>query len=180
MIENLIGLLLVVGMVAGCGGPASSGDAGAGDLAMAGADLLGAGSDMAGGACNSLVNAASVVQQTMVAQPMPSPTMGGTIVPGTYYLTDSKIYQGAPPGTTALQLQATETVSTTTMDTVQYIVGASNSTFSTRSFSTSGTTLTVTFTCGGSGTAMLGYDATATQYTTYNNAAKTVNVWTKM
>jgi hypothetical protein len=135
--------------------------------------------DGGSGACNSLVNAAPVVQQTVVNQPMPSPTNGGTIASGTYYLTDSKIYQGAPPGEVPLQLQITQYISGATVQTTQHIMNSPNSTHDTRTYTVSGTMLTVTFTCGGTGMGNLGYDATPTQYTTYNGVGKTVNVWTR-
>ena len=144
-----------------------------------GSSDLASGADMAPDICAMIANGASVVQQTMVAQTMPTPTMGGTIAPGTYFLTDSKIYQGAPPGTTPVQLKATQLVSAGVIQSVQQIVGSSNSVYSTRTYMTSAMTLTLMSTCGVAGTASLGYDATATQYTTYNDSAKTVNVWTK-
>lgn len=189
-VRSVATTVLVLGFVSGCKAKTStpSNDltiaTQGGDLAVSGndlapADMVGSASnDMAGGNCNALANSAPVVQQTVVAQPMPTASTGGTIQPGTYYLTDSKIYQGAPPGVTPVQIQATQLVSGSTVQTVQHITGSPNSLYSTRTYGTAGTTLTITFTCGGTGTAMLGYDATSTQYTTYNDSAKTVNVWT--
>jgi hypothetical protein len=165
----------------GCGDRSSdkrdsgASDAGTADLAWPQDLALG---DLAtGGACNTLSNAAPVVQQTMVNQPMPTPTIGGTIAPGTYYLTDSRIYQGAPPGVMPTQVQATQLISGSTVQSVQRAMNSANG-YDTRSYSTSGTNLTITLVCGGKGTTTVGYDATATTYTTYNNAAKTVSVWT--
>lgn len=149
------------------------------DLLVAG-DMVGVAIDDGGaGTCNSLVNTAAVVQQTVVNQPMPSPVAGGPIASGMYYLTDSKIYQGAPPGVVPLQLQITQSVSGATVQTVQHIMNSPSSTHDTRTYTTAGTILTVSFTCGGNASGTLGYDATPTQYTTYNNGGKTVNVWTR-
>jgi hypothetical protein len=178
--------LAAILLVSGCGSKSTGGDAAsnepvdmlsASDLSQS--DLLGSTGDLAIDICAMISNTASLVQQTTVAQAMPTPTMGGSIAPGTYYLTDSKIYQGAPPGTTPVQLKATQVVSSAAIQSVQQVVGAANSVYSTRTYATSGTTLNLTSTCGGTGSAMLGYDATPTQYTTYNDTAKTVNVWTK-
>jgi hypothetical protein len=153
------------------------------DLATGGVDLASDGAAMPdlsstpdGGACNGIPNAAPVVQQVTVNQSMPSPTAGGTIMSGTYYLTDSKIYQG---GGAPLQIQATQAIAGNVVQDVTHIGMAPNSTYDTRTYSTSGTTLTVTLTCGGSATFTFGFDATSTQYTTYNNTSKTVNVWSR-
>ena len=131
------------------------------------------------GACNNLVNTAPIVRQTFVNQPAPSPRGGGAIVPGTYYLTDSKIYQGAPPGRGPLELQATQVIAGASMKTVQHVGNSANSIYDTRTYSSSATLLTVTFVCGGKGTQTVGFDATPSQYTTYNSTAKTVNIWTR-
>lgn len=149
------------------------------DMAEAATDLLSAG-DLAGSnQCNfTISNPASVVQQTTVAQPMPTAASGGSIAAGTYYLTDSKIYQGAPAGTTPHQLQVTQIISGSSVQVAQYVVGSANTVYDYRNYSTSGTTLTITFPCG-SGSAMLGFDATPTQYTTYNYTSMVVNVYTK-
>jgi hypothetical protein len=151
---------------------------GAPDMAEAGTDLLSP--DLAGSnQCNfTISNPAAVVQQTMVAQPMPTATSGGSIAAGTYYLTDSKIYQGAPAGTTPHQLQVTQIISGSSVQVAQYVVGSANTVYDYRNYSTSSTTLTITFPCG-SGSAMLGFDATPTQYTTYNYTGMVVNVYTK-
>lgn len=185
----------IVVFSAACGG-SSTDDAGPPDLAspaqttdlLAGTDLGGGEPDMTstdlatpadgGGGCNTLLNAAAAVQQTMINQPMPTPTTGGTIASGTYYLTSSAIYQGAPPGVTPMQLQATQSISGMTVQTVQRLGMAGNDLFDTRTYSTSGTTLSIVVTCGGSGSATAGFDATSTQYKTYNNSTKVVNTWT--
>jgi hypothetical protein len=143
-------------------------------------DLSSPATDLAGAACNTVSNSAAVVQQVKVNQPMPTPMPGGAaIIPGTYYLTSSQIYQGAPAGVVPLQIKATHVIAGSTIQSVQEIVGSGNAAYTTMTFTTSGTTLTVTTTCGGTGTGMLGYDATSTSYTTYNDAGKTVNVWMK-
>jgi hypothetical protein len=170
---------LAVSLACGCssGDQTPPQDAVKADLGSLGGDLS-VGDLAMTGACNSLVNAASLVQQTMVNQPMPSATMGGTIQPGTYHLTDSKIYQGAPPGVVPLKLQVTQLISGSSVQAVQR-TGSSADTYTTSTYNSSGTTLSVTIVCGGAGMGNLGYDATGTQYTTYNDAAKTVNVWTR-
>jgi hypothetical protein len=185
-------VLVVFGLLvtSGCGDhPGSGGDAGvseSNDFATTADDLSLSGTDMApapnggdgGSACNSLVNAAPIVKQTLVNQPMPSPTMGGTIAPGTYYLTESKLYLGA--GMMPRQLQATQSINGTTVQTVQHTSNSPDSVHDTRMYTTAGTTLTITFICGGvTGMTTLGYDATPTQYTTYNNTSRLVNVWTR-
>ena len=150
---------------------------GAADLASV--DLAPGGGDLAADVCAMIGNTAAFVQQAVVAQPMPSPTTGGTIAPGTYYLTDSKIYQGAPPGETPVQLKATQLISATAIQRAQDVAGGSNTVYSTSTYATSGTTLTLTATCGATGTSTIGFDATPTQYTTYSDSAKTVNIWTR-
>lgn len=131
------------------------------------------------GACHNLVNAAPIIQQTIVNQPMPSPTSGGTIMPGIYYLTESKIYQGAPPGVVPLRLQATRLINGNTVQTALGVGGQPSYLHDTRIQSTSGTTLTTMSVCPGSGTTVAGFDATPTQYTIYGNSEKVVNVWTR-
>ena len=166
-------------VLAACGDPHTAGDAGSDaatpDLDQASHDL--AGVDM-NGVCNALANTAPVVQQTMVNSAMPTPTSGGTIQPGTYYLTDSKIYQGAPAGVVPQQLQEVQMIFGSTIQTVSSVAGSADR-HDSRIFTVAGTALTITLSCGGSGSTSIGFDATSTQYTTYIDAAKTVNVWTK-
>jgi len=159
-----------------------SGGAAAGDLAPASNNasaLRNQKNADVSGACNAVVNTAAVIQQTKVNQAMPSPTTGGTIAAGTYYLTDSKIYQGAPSGVVPLHIQATQSITGNNMQTVQHVGNSANSTRDTRSFATAGTSLSISLVCGGSGMGTLGYDVVGNQYITYNGAAKTVSVWTR-
>lgn len=164
----------------GGGGTGGGGGAGGGGGTTGGpADLAMTPTQDGGGDCNSIANAAPVVQQTMVNQPMPSPSMGGVIASGTYYLTDSKIYQGAPPGVVPLQLQITQVISGSNAQTVQRVNNAANSQRDARTYATNGTTLTLTIMCPAAASGTLGYDYIGNQLITYNSAAKTVNVWTK-
>ena len=109
---------------------------------------------------------------------MPAPTSGGTIMPGTYYLTSSTLYQGSTQ-TSLLAVQGTELISATEITRVENINGGADG-YIDYAYTLSGTTLNATVDCAGStATGSEGYDATSTGYTTYVAGSNTVNVWTR-
>ena len=132
------------------------------------------------GACNSLLNGAPPVGQTILAAPMPSPSCGGTIASGTYFLTSSTVYSGG--ATSPATLRATWSISSNVLERAQSLNGGADRRDS-FTISTAGTTLSLTGTCGGSGNGSFGYDfvvgdAGASQLVEYVDLAKVVNVYT--
>jgi hypothetical protein len=131
------------------------------------------------GQCNAVANLAPVVTQTISGAAMPTPS-GGVITPGTYYLTDSTVYAGG--STTPFKLQLTWQLSSTTIARAQSL----NTGLTKRdsfTYTATGTTLSMTGTCGGSGNGNFGYDASigdaaTTTLRIYVPLASTVNTYT--
>jgi hypothetical protein len=161
-----------------CGSPSTSPSdlAVAGDSAVPVLDMVVLSTDLAG-RCNNLNNSAPVIQETMVNQPMPMATVGGTIASGLYYLTASTAYQGAATTVGSRKLQITELVNGATVEIVESVNGAVSD--GNRTFSSSGTTLTDTSTCPGNFTVTFGVDGTSAKYTTYDYGVKVVYEWTR-
>jgi hypothetical protein len=109
-------------------------------------------------ACNMLTNSASVITFSQVNQNPPTP-QGGTIVDGTYAMTDASIYTGpnGPSGPSGMS----QTTIQITGSTIQV---ASNGQPTTRTvtLATSGTSLTATDTCPDSKVTQGSYTATST------------------
>jgi hypothetical protein len=126
------------------------------------------------GACNTLANAAPEITSATTTAAMPAPT-GGTIVDGTYFLTASTVYESTSTGS---KLQETITIAGGTLSSVKR--GVTNPTDRTTwSYSTSGTTVTVTRTCPSSKTQMLGFTAGGATLTTFDTVANISKTYTK-
>jgi hypothetical protein len=163
-------------LAAGCSSSPSdtSGDAGHADSALASETSAGheAGFDapaetatedaeMEAVVCTTLANtAAAVPVQTFAVDP-PTP-LGGTIVDGTYLMTEAAIYTGpdGPSGTNG----TSQTTIQITGSTIQ-IVSAGDPPTRTITLATSGTSFTSTDTCPDTSTVIQGsYTATATTF----------------
>jgi hypothetical protein len=100
--------------------------------------------------CNTVASAAPPVFSTQV--PAPNPTFaGGSIVPGTYWLTAFTTYTGADGGskTTTFTVQGTAVITTTTIQTVEgYGVAPLTLAHYTSTYTTSAT-LSLVPLCGG-------------------------------
>ncbi len=122
----------------------------------------------AGPACNSVTNGATTVSINNVPAAVPAP-MGGTLVDGTYYLTQASVYTGAggASGSTGATLQASTVLSGGTYQYVQNQNGKGDSATS-GTYTTSGTSITVEQTCPlPSAVPYSGYTATSTSFTLY-------------
>lgn len=133
------------GGVGGIGGAAIAGNGG-----MAGGDAGGVGLLQG---CNGLVNTAPLVNKDHT--PGPPPVMaGGTIVSGTYYLTKVVQYNGEILN---MPSQETYVFSNGTFEAITLTGRVSGS------YATSGTNLTLKFTCSGGAPIVMAYTASATQ-----------------
>jgi hypothetical protein len=106
------------GGAAGAGGAAGTSDAGgnSGDASLEGGDASLDRGDAADAACNTLTNSGPVVVVT-TASGQPPPLSGGSIVPGTYYLTALVGYTGVDSGSSLSPGRLTQ-------ETVQISAGA--------------------------------------------------------
>ncbi len=122
------------------------------------------------GACNTLANSGAPVQlMTSGAEP-PSGT-GGTVVNGTYTLTSIVLYDGLQDAGMSPAASLTISISG---DTVQSIASTSGqpAVVETSTFTTSGTSFTLTQTCPGGGNVQTGtFTATATMLTLFTAGA---------
>jgi hypothetical protein len=121
--------------------------------------------------CNSLVNAAPVVEQVNVATAPPTPA-GGPMPSGTYYLTAAKVYTGADGGAgpTGITDQYTAVITGTSFEDVANVVGEGGSGTFGGTVTTSGSSIAITFTCGNSGTSgFTAFDSDGTTFTVYDN-----------
>ena len=125
------------------------------------------GTDTDGGSpCNTVSNDASWVDAMQVAADKPTFT-GGTIVPGTYYLTAITIYTGAggATGPNGAGMKLTSVIGSNTVETVANRNGSdfrANSTWS-----TSGNQFVTTGTCGELGDWSRDYTATSSSVVRY-------------
>ena len=116
-----------------------------------------------GGACNAVVNGASVVGETAAAGAIPPPA-GGTIADGTYYLTKHEIF--APSTPDANSRKRTIVFAGNTVQTHENDTGRAPSQNS-GTYTVSGSNITFTITCPISATVTIPYTATATTFATY-------------
>jgi len=141
--------------------------------------------------CNTIANAAAVVTDQEVAEGNPTMT-GGTITPGTYWLTEVTDYTGLDGGSGPLAffLQATAVFTGSTIESIEGYGSSSTQIVSTDysyTYTTSGTSLQTQFTCGADSnnaffdTGDYPYTATATtitQVTSYISGGAFVYTWT--
>lgn len=167
------------------GGAASAGASGAGRagssgttnvggaLGSAGADSTGsAGANAAGASCNTLVNSAPVIEETVMPGDPPAP-VGGTIVDGTYYETAYLVYNppSSRPTTNPLH-QLTVTIEDSLFQVV-YRDETGAELRATIELTPNGTALGEQQTCRTNAKYMmnqlnvLGYDATPTTFTSH-------------
>jgi hypothetical protein len=164
------------GSSTGVAADGGSADVGSTDSAM-GADQEAAATQDSGASdveagCNNLANTAPSVQEENVSTAPPTPK-GGTIPDGKYFLTAAKVYTGpgGASGPTAVTDQLTDVVSAGTFQYVEAVTGGTGSggVYS-GTIATSGTTLTLTFTCGGTGkSAYSTFDSDGTTVTVYGS-----------
>ncbi len=125
--------------------------------------------------CNALAVSGPVISLDNVASAAPTP-QGGTASPGTYVLTSAKTYTGTggasgPSGSSyraatsndGTHFQYTEELTTASGTRPTQLAGT---------FSTSGTTFTRTNTCPDQTAATLHFDATATEFTFYEQTGQ--------
>ncbi|MGZ3475801.1 MAG: hypothetical protein ACXWUG_17315 [Polyangiales bacterium] len=118
------------------------------------------------GECNALANSAPPITSTSSMATFPSGT-GGTIADGTYFMTAETVY-GSSAGT---MHQETLAIAAGSMQIVK--IGVTTPIDRTTwSYTTAGTTLTMTRTCPSAKTQMLGFTADATTLTTYDATTK--------
>ena len=146
------------------GGGAEGGDGGPGadgapDAAESGVQVGPDASDAApdsSAACNTTVtNTAPVVVSTVLSGPAPT-LAGGSIVPGTYYVTGYQVLPSVDAGSNGIGLgswQETAMIAGTTITEVQATSGSLDGgvgpdQFTTFTFSTSGSSLSLTPACG--------------------------------
>jgi hypothetical protein len=112
-------------------------------------------------ACNALVNGATAVTKTQVAMAPPT-LLGGTVVDGTYFLTDYSIFTG-PQGATG-PMGTVQTTLQITGSTLQ-VVNSDSPPTRTVTLMTSGTGFTAKTSCpSGLGDILGTYTATATSF----------------
>jgi hypothetical protein len=133
----------------GAGGGGGDGGADAGDAGDA-------------GACNTVAQIGNLVDKVSFPTQAPAPA-GGTIVDGTYRLTEFSIYDPAQPGgVTGVQIKATMVISNGTIEDVTF--GAGGEARSNGTYSVSGTQMTTTTTCPlGKGSRTFGFTAAGAQ-----------------
>jgi len=159
---------------AGSGGTTSAGGA----LASAGANAAGAdstgnaGANAAGASCNTLVNSAPEIAETVMAGDAPAP-VGGMITDGTYYETAYLVYDPPSSSPTNILHQATITIEGSRYQAVSRDeTGAEVR--ATIELTPSGSALDMQQTCRTNARYMmnqlnvLGYDATPTTFTIHN------------
>lgn len=143
-----------------------------GALESAGADSAGsAGASAAGASCNTLVNSAPEIAETIMAGDAPAP-VGGTITDGTYYETGFLVYNG-PVSPTNVSHKLTATIEGLLFQSVfRDETGAELR--ATIELTPSGTALGEQQTCRTNAKYMmnqlnvLGYDATPTTFTVHS------------
>ncbi len=118
-----------------------------------------------GGACNTLINGATPLYAMQKSSSAPSP-LGGTVVPGLYYLTAINQYDGKA-GQTGPLTQSTIQITGTNAEFAEQ-VGTALSRGSVM-FSTSGTTFTFNMTCPQITSYATEYTATATALIYYSD-----------
>lgn len=128
-----------------------------------------------GGACNAVVNGASVVGETAGVGAKPAPA-GGTVADGTYYLTKHDVF---PPGNPDNNTRKrTWVFAGNTFRTHDNDTGQTEKQL-TGTYTTSGTNITFTVTCPMSATVTIPYTATATTYDTFSSAGEDIFFHTK-
>lgn len=133
------------------------------------------------GGCSSLGNTAPVVAEQNVASAPPTPA-GGTIADGTYFLTAAKVFTGAggATGPTGVTYQMDSKWAGGAFEYVEAITGGTGAGGKyAGTYATSGTAITITFTCGSTGkSGFTLFDATATSFTIYTPpSGGTANGW---
>lgn len=131
--------------------------------------------------CNSLANDAQAIQSIAVmAIDAPAPT-GGTIPSGTFHLMGITLYAGktGKPSSIPITLQSTVKVGGNIVEQVLDGTTPDGKTIaerSTESFTTSGSEVTFTKTCDGSGSRTATFTATSTELTMFlvNDVGQTV------
>lgn len=184
---SVVAIIALAGWIVGCGGGGgssgggggNSGGGGGGSSGGGGGSSVGGGGGSSGGggggaACNTVSNNAPTVTVNQVAATAPTFT-GGTIVPGTYYVTQASIYTG-PGGATGPTGTEKWTV-VLTSNTGQ--AATSDNVPSNFTWRTSGNQFIMTFTCGASGSQSFSYTATATSSTFILNVDPEVFTYTK-
>ena len=131
--------------------------------------------DEAGG-CNTIDNAATKFTSTKSTAAMPTPA-GGTIVDGTYFETAETAYEASTAGPGG-DHQETNVIAAGKLEVVK--LGVTNPIDRTSwTFTTSGTTLTLTRTCPSAKTQPLGFTASGNTLMVFDSLAKTVKTYTK-
>jgi hypothetical protein len=138
-----------------------------------------------GGACNAMSNTAPTIDDTAVAEAMPTDAAGGMIVEGTYHLTSHSKYVGVggaagPLGSTRQQTVVLKSTGVGTYD-FESVLSKDGGPDDRVNFAAtlSGTTTSLDITCPAPqffGTS--GYTATPTAYTQYDAAKGQVDVYT--
>lgn len=130
----------------------------------------------AGATCTELAATGSIIDQNAVNVDPPAGT-GGTILDGTYDITDARIHQGAAglPGPTGSSYQGAIRFTGTTFERVVVFrssAGALAETRSSGTFTTSGQLATFSSTCPTPGQEQLTYSVANTSVTFSNLASK--------
>jgi|HubBroStandDraft_1064217.scaffolds.fasta_scaffold81993_2 hypothetical protein len=148
-----------IGDAGGDGGGLADGSSG--DAVADGASAE-AGGDAGDGAvaCNTLANTAPQVTGAQVAENPPA-MQGGTVVDGTYFLTNLTIYTGpeGPTGATGM----TDTTIQITGNTIQVVTNGTPGT-RTETFAGTGSTFTATDTCPDTTVIQGAYTATSSSF----------------
>jgi hypothetical protein len=127
----------------------------------------------AGTSCNTVNNGACPVVTQLATGSLPTFT-GGQIADGTYYLVGADSYGGA--GAQGQVQRITMVFSAGTMQLVQDSDAQCNAApTGTASYTTNGSTLSLTYSCPGAATAQVTYSATASQFV-YREAGSTSGV----
>jgi hypothetical protein len=142
-------------------GGSSTGGSSTGGSSTGGSSTGGAGG--AAGSCNKLAQAGSAVSATAVSGALPQP-LGGVLLDGTYALTKWEVVTDA--GLSGLTMQMTEELTSGKGQGYQ-IVSANGAVVHAQfsfEYSTSGTTLTSSYTCNQTGQDSHGYSVTSTGF----------------
>jgi hypothetical protein len=131
-----------------------------------------AGTDAVASGCNALVNSAPESTQSTIASAAPAAT-GGTIVDGTYFLTEFNLYDpaGSASAPEPSGLKVTLAIHGNEMDSIQTLPDDSSDTFA-ETFVVSGTDLNRTLTCPNPGPDLQAvYSVTGNTLTIYETNA---------
>jgi hypothetical protein len=136
-----------------------------------------------GGSCTDLPNTGTEVPQNAVVDDV-TPGSGGTIVEGTYNLTEARLLQGpsALPGPTGYSFQASIRITGQLYERVLVVKssgGATSETRSTGTFVPNGTSATIVLSCPSSNQESVTYSAGSDSLTVSNLITKESFVFTR-